>query len=338
MNLLRRRTVIALPFVLGLASSLRAEETEMRAERIAGLLERAEALEPLRAVVVTHQGRVVAEHGYRSATPAQPTNIKSASKSVVSAMVGIAIDKGILEGTDQKIAPLLSADLPENPDPRIADITIGNLLSMQAGLGRTSGPHYGRWIASRNWVRSALAMAFEDDPGGRMLYSTGSTHLLSAILTRTSGRPMLDLAREWFSPLDGFAIGGWHKDPQGIYMGGNQMAMSTRSLALFGELYRRGGVTGEGKRILPAAWIEQSWQARTRSPFNGYSYGYGWYIYDIGGQSVRFAWGHGGQMAYVVPELELTVAMTSDDTQRSAANGYRDSLNGLLADIIEAVA
>lgn len=338
MSLLRRRTVIALPFVLGLTSSLRASEVELRAERIMGLLDRAEALEPLKAVVVWHQGRLVAERGYRKSTPAQPTNIKSASKSVVSAMVGIAIDKGILESVDQKIAPLLRADLPENPDPRIEDITIGNLLSMQAGLARTSGPNYGRWIANRNWVRAALAMPFEDDPGGRMLYSTGSTHLLSAILTRASGRPMLDLAREWFRPLDGFVIGGWHRDPQGIYMGGNQMAMSTRSLALFGELYRRGGVTADGTRILPAEWVEKSWQPRTHSPFNGYRYGYGWYMHDIGGQNVRFAWGHGGQMAYVVPELDLTVAMTSDDTQRSAANGYREHLNELMADVIEVVA
>lgn len=338
MSLLRRRSFIAFPFLLSLAPVLRAEENEHRAERVARLLDVAERLPPLKAVVVHHAGRVIAERGYRGSTPAQPTNIKSASKSVVSAMVGIAIDKGILDGTDQPIAPLLRADLPAGPDPRIEDITIGNLLSMQAGLGRTSGPNYGRWIANRNWVRAALAMPFEADPGGRMLYSTGSTHLLAAILTRASGRTMLDLARDWFGPLDGFSIGGWHRDPQGIYMGGNQMAMSTRSLAAFAELYRRGGVTADGTRILPQSWIDQSWEPRTRSPFNGYRYGYGWFIHDIGGQEVRFAWGHGGQMAYVVPALDLSVAMTSDDAQRSAANGYRNLLNDLLAEIIEAVA
>lgn len=331
---INRRSILALPLLAGFATAARATENEILAERVAPLLDRAEGLEPLKAVVIARNGRVVAERGYRGNSPSRPTNIKSASKSVVSAMVGIAIGKGLLESADQKIAPLLRADLPAEADPRLDDVTIGNLLSMQAGLGRTSGPNYGRWVASRNWVRAALAMPFEDEPGGRMLYSTGSTHLLSAILTRVSGRTMLDLAREWFDPLDGFAIGGWERDPQGIYLGGNQMAMSTHSLIAFGELYRNGGRTAEGTRIVPADWIEQSWQPRTRSPFNGYRYGYGWFLHGIGGQEVRFAWGHGGQMLYIVPELGLTVAMTSDENQRSARNGHRDDLNALLAGII----
>ncbi|MGR3578508.1 MAG: 6-aminohexanoate hydrolase, partial [Sagittula sp.] len=93
----------------------------------------------------------------------------------------------------------------------------------------------------------------------------------------------------------------------------------------------------DGTRIVSADWIEQSWQPRTRSPFNGYRYGYGWFLHRIGGQEVRFAWGHGGQMAYIVPALSLTVAMTSDENRRSAENGYRDRLNDLLAEIIGVV-
>lgn len=332
-----RRAFLSLPLLLAFAPAPRAQEQAKMAGRVASLLARAEELQRLNAIIVIHDGRIVAERGYRGNSPARPTNIKSASKSIVSAMVGMAIDKGLLDGVEQKIAPLLRAELPEDPDPRIHEITIGHLLSMQAGLGPTSGREYGRWIASRDWVRAALAMPFEDEPGGRMLYSTGSTHLLSAILTRLSGRPMLELAREWFRPLDGFVIGGWHRDPQGIYLGGNQMAMSPRSLSIFGEFYRNGGVTPDGVRLLPSAWIEQSWQKRTRSPFNGYHYGYGWFIHEIGGEEVRFAWGHGGQMLYIVPRLRLTVAMTSDEMQRSAANGYRNKLNRLLADIMETV-
>ncbi len=111
-------------------------------------------------------GETVSEKGYRGHTPSESTNIKSASKSIVSALVGIAIDKGLLDGPEQKIAPLLKEDLPSQADPRINDITIGNLLSMQAGLGRMSGPNYGRWVSSRNWVRFALAQPFDDEPEG----------------------------------------------------------------------------------------------------------------------------------------------------------------------------
>src|SRR5690606_25899104 len=129
-----------------------------------------------------------------------------------------------------------------------------------AGLGRTSGPNYGRWVSSRNWVRAALAEPFDGEPGGQMLYSTGSTHLLSAILTRAGGRSTLDLARDWLGPVEGFSIDAWDRDPQGIYVGGNQMAMTSRSLAAFGELYRNGGRNRVGEQVVPEDWIEQSWQ------------------------------------------------------------------------------
>ena len=256
---------------------------------------------------------------------------------MISALVGIAVDKGLLEGSEQKIAPLLARDLPDDPDPRISDITIGNLLSMQAGLGRTSGPNYGRWVSSRNWVRAALAMPFDGEPGGGMLYSTGSTHLLSAILTRVGGRPTLALAREWLEPVEGFRIASWDRDPQGIYLGGNQMAMSARSLAAFGELYRNGGIAG-GRRVLSQGWIDQSWTVRTHSVFNGDGYGYGWFIRKLGGHEVRYAWGYGGQMLYIVPELALTIVMTSAEDNPSARSGYRDELHGLAARLIEAAA
>lgn len=304
------------------------------AQTIAETLEAAAALSQLRAVVVARDGEIVAERGYGGHTPAESTNIKSASKSIISALVGIAIDKGLLEGVDQPIAPILSGDLPAERDPRLDRITIGHLLSMQAGLDRTSGGNYGRWIASRNWVRAALAMPFVDEPGGRMLYSTGSTHLLSAILTKVGGKSTLQLARDWLGPVEGFRIGAWDRDPQGVYLGGNQMAMSTRSLLAFGELYRNGGRTAKGEQLVPEDWIRRSWTSRTNSRFSNDGYGYGWFERVIGGRTVHFAWGFGGQMLYVVPDLGLTVAMTSDESGPSARSGYRDELHDLLAKII----
>ncbi|MCF3642256.1 beta-lactamase family protein [Rhizobium sp. TRM95111] len=296
-----------------------------------------ENLARLRAIVVARNGSIVAERGYRGHAAADSANIKSASKSIISALVGIAIDKGLLEGVDQPIAPILHAELPDDPDPRLERVTIGHLLSMQAGLERTSGGNYGRWVASRNWVRAALAMPFVDEPGGAMLYSTGSTHLLSAILTKVGGKSTLALARDWLGPLEDFRIGAWDRDPQGIYLGGNQMAMSARSLLAFGELYRRGGRTPDGTQLVSEEWVRQSWQVRTNSRFSNDGYGYGWFERMIGGKTVHFAWGFGGQMLYIVPELGLTVAMTSDESGPSARNGYRDDLHGVLAKIIGTV-
>lgn len=301
-------------------------------------LERAGRLEQLQTLIIAQRGEVIVERGYRGNRTTSPTNIKSASKLVISALVGIAIDKGVFDGTDQRIVDLLPKDLPANPDPRLQQVTVGNLLSMQAGLGSTSGRNYGAWVASRNWVRAALARPFEADPGGEMIYSTGSSHLLSAALTRRTGKSTLQLSREWLAPLDGFAISSWTRDPQGIYLGGNQMAMTPRSLLAFGELYRRGGVTASNERLLSEAWIKTSWTPRTRSRFTDHGYGYGWFITQVGGDEVRYGWGYGGQMLYVVPGLEMTVVMTSNPRQPSSGEeGHRNALHQLLGEIIRTV-
>jgi CubicO group peptidase (beta-lactamase class C family) len=176
-----------------------------------------------------------------------------------------------------------------------------------------------------------------------MLYSTGSTHLLSAILTRTAGRSTLALAQDWLRPLKGFSIASWQRDPQGIYLGGNQMAMSARSLLAFGELYRNRGKIPDGvgaqhaAPLLSAEWIERSWQPRTNSRFTGDAYGYGWFQRQIAETNVHYAWGYGGQMLYIAPSLALTVVMTSNADRPAGRTGYRDSLHGLMGKIIEAV-
>ncbi|TRW17386.1 serine hydrolase domain-containing protein [Glacieibacterium frigidum] len=301
------------------------------AATMATTLEAARRLPRLQSLVVLRDGTPLTEARFNGGPALDvPVNIKSASKSVISAMVGIAISRGVLEGAGQPVLPVLRADAPHDPDPRLARLTVGNLLSMQAGLERTSGEYYGRWVSSPNWVRYALSRPFVDEPGGAMLYSTGSTHLLSALLTRASGRSTLANARAWLGEPLGITIPSWSADPQGIYFGGNEMRLSPRAMARFGELYRRGGAI-DGRRILPAAWITESWTPRTVSPWSGQSYGYGWFLTEMRGHPVRFAWGYGGQMIYVVPDLQLTVVMTSV-ANAARDGGHVQSLHRLLAD------
>jgi CubicO group peptidase (beta-lactamase class C family) len=334
-SIMKRRTALGIIASLPFAHLAHAQAPGNGA-RLSPWLGDADALSSLKTVIVSIDGREVASRAYHGASLTGSTNIKSASKSVISALVGMAIDRKILVGTDQPIATVLRSDFPQNPDPRLERVTIGNLLSMQSGLERMSGPNYGRWVESRNWVRMALGSGFAGEPGGGMLYSTASTHLLSAILTKASGRSTLSLARDWFRPLEGFSIGGWERDPQGIYLGGNQMAMTARSLLAFGELYRLGGVTPGGERLISQSWIDQSWQQRTNSVFNGDGYGYCWFIKEMAGSTVYYAWGYGGQMLYIVPAKRLSVVMTSREDAPSARTGYRDQLHGLMENIIRA--
>ncbi len=297
--------------------------------RYGGIDSRAGELRNLRAVLVARDGKVLYERGAVDA----PANIKSASKTIVTALVGVAVDKGVLQGKDQKIASVLAASFPKEPDPRLNDITLEDLMTMRAGLERTSGANYGSWISSRNWVQNALARPFVDEPGGRMLYSTGNTHLLSAVLTRASGKSTLALANEWLGQPLGFRIASWDRDKQGIYLGGNNMAISPRSLLKFGEMFRNRGMA-DGVRVLPEAWIDASWTPVTQSFFTGHGYGYGWFATDMAGHRVNYAWGHGGQMLYVVPTLGLSVVMTSDTGNYQRGSGYVDKLHAILGEVI----
>jgi CubicO group peptidase (beta-lactamase class C family) len=286
----------------------------------------------LRTLIVAQSGAPVAERVFRGPGLDWPTNIKSASKTILAMLAGIAVDRGVLTGLDQRIAPILGSRIPRGAPPEIRDITLRHLLSMRAGLEPTSGANYGAWVASRDWLAYALTRPMVDEPGGRMLYSTGTSHILAAILARASRRSVHDLAQEWLGASLGFTVPGWTRDPQGLHFGGNEMALSPRALLAFGECCRNGGMH-QGRQVIPADFLRQAWRPQARSAWSGQMYGLGWWIAEARGQPVYFAWGYGGQMIYLLPGLELTVVMTSDpDVPR--VRGQVQTRHALLVDAI----
>ncbi len=295
------------------------------------IMGQANSFPSLYTLIISRQGSLELEHVFRGPAADRPANVKSVAKTFIAALVGIAVDRKVFEGLDQPIAPLLADKLPSNADPRLQSVTIGNLLSMQSGLERTSGANYGRWVESNDWVRYALSRQFVDEPGGGMLYSTGNSHLLSALLTRKTGRSTLQNARDWLGePLD-INIPPWPRDPQGIYFGGNDMLLSPRAMRAFGEMFLQSGQSG-GRQIVPRAWVEESWKPRTSSPFTGDAYGLGWFVSSSSdGRPIYYAWGYGGQMIYVVPHASLVVVMTSDPAAPSGRSGYVRQLHDLVS-------
>ena len=294
--------------------------------------ERAAGLPRLHSLLVARHGELVREEYFAGRGRGARANIKSASKSIISALVGIAIAEGHLEGLDQRVAPFFPSLITADADPRLHEITIGNLLSMQAGLEPTSGRNYGQWVNSGNWVRFALTRRFADDPGGRMQYSTGSSHLLSAILTQATGMSTLEYARSRLARPLGIELAAWPRDPQGVYFGGNDMYLRPADLLKFGELYRKGG-RHEGAQVVPEDWIRQSWVPRTSSRYNGHGYGLGWWMRSARGHDIYFAWGYGGQYAFVVPSLELTIVTTSDPVSPREGDHNR-ALHRLVTDLL----
>lgn len=289
----------------------------------------ARRFERLHGLIVAQKGRLLVEQAFRGPALDQAVNVKSVAKTVIAALVGAAIRRGVLEGPDQPIMPLLGDLVPDEADPQLREVTVGNLLSMQAGLERTSGQNYGAWVTSPDWVRHALTRPFVSEPGGEMRYSSGNSHLLSVILTRASGRSTLALARDWLGAPLSISIPAWQQDPQGYYFGGNNMALSPQALLQLGELYRQDGSL-EGERVFAKDWTETSWRPRGQSRWTGDRYGYGWFIRSMGGRQVYYAWGYGGQMIYVCPGLALTLVMTSDTSRASGASGYVQRLHGLV--------
>lgn len=279
---------------------------------------RAGRMGPLTGLLVSRRGTLVAEQYWDGMSPRRDVNVKSASKSLVSALVGIALEEGVIDGLDQRIADFFPEVLDGDVDRRKRRITIRDLLTMRSGLRSTSFENYGAWVTGENWVRGVLEMPVVAEPGGRFIYSTGSTHLLSAILTRASGRSTLAFAREHlFRPL-GIEPGGWQRDPQGVYFGGNNLSLSPREMLRFGELYLNEG-RWQGERLLPASWVRRSWEVYTHSRRHGYGFGYCWWTRRLAGHAVHYAWGYGGQFIFVVPDLEMVVVTTS--TNRPGTRG-----------------
>jgi CubicO group peptidase (beta-lactamase class C family) len=294
----------------------------------------AESLAPLNSLLIARRETIVAEDYYRGMQPNEDTNIKSASKTVLSALVGIALEEGHLDSLDQPIAPFFPEHLGEDADPRKRQITLRNLLTMQAGLESTSFGNYGAWVTSDDWVRDALNRPIERPPGTDMMYSTGTSHLVSAILTKATGMSTKAYAQSrLFGPL-GIAPPSWQQDPQGIYFGGNNLALSPRDLLKFGQLYTNEG-RYNGRQIVPADWVRASMQRYVLDTYRGFSYGYFWWIEAFAGVRTHFAWGYGGQYVFVIPGLDLVVVCTSDLNNRPSGIGdHNERIYTLLAEYV----
>ena len=167
-----------------------------------------------------------------------------------------------------------------------------------------------------------------------MEYSTGNSHLLSAILTKATGQNTWAFAQDALARPLGFTLSQWPRDPQGFYFGGNEMLMSPRQLLALGDLYLHRGRKGD-RQLLPAAWVEDSCTGRGRSRFNpDQTYGYGWWLRDFAGRQGCFAWGYGGQYVIVFRELGLVIVTTSSTVVGDERRDHRRQIFDIVERLI----
>jgi len=233
--------------------------------------------------------------------------INSMTKSFLSALVGIAIHKGYIEHEDIPIVSYF-----KDIDDSKSKITIRNLLMMSSGL---HFPGNEAMIPSRNWVRFTLDQPMETEPGHLMKYSCGNSHLLSAILQAATKVDTVAFARKYlFEPM-GIHDFNWHRDAQGIAIGGFSMTMKLEDLLKFGILYLNRG-RWKSTQLISEEWVLKSTDARIKAS-NGASYGYHWWVLndrDIHHSSSRtfYAAGLGGQYIFVHEDRRLVTVFTGN--------------------------
>jgi CubicO group peptidase (beta-lactamase class C family) len=311
------------------AAVAEARSTKLEPALHARAMERAKGLPRLRSLLISIEGELVEERYFNGARAAQPTNLKSASKSLISILVGIALDRGHLNSVRDRIDQFFPEHLGGADDAAKKTITIEDLLTMRSGLEATSNVNYGRWVQSGNWVRYVLSRPLLDVPSGQMSYSTGNSHLLSALLTKATKMSTFEFARRYLAVPLGISMGPWARDPQGIYFGGNEMHLTPRAMLEVGELYLNGGRAGD-KQVVSETWVNESLKPRTRSRWSGREYGYGWWIDTLAGHPTYYAWGHGGQFIFVVPNLKLVVVATSVPTSGEGRREHQRAIYDLM--------
>lgn len=266
------------------------------------------------SVIVQRNNAVVFEYYRNNKMKEKQHKIYSVTKSILSALIGIAIDKGYIENVNTPISNFF----PEfNKDRENQKITIKHLLTMTSGL---HWPGNSSMIPSKNWVNFVLQQDIDHPPGKEMVYSCGSSQLLSAILQKTTGLNTEDFAQKYlFKPL-GIIDYKWNRDAQDIAIGGFGLTMKTADMLKIGALYVNKG-SWKSKQILTPDWIEESTSPKVKVD-DGTLYAYHWWNKQFDDNQIgriALAVGYEGQYIILAPDYQLVVVMTSsikDDSSR----------------------
>jgi CubicO group peptidase (beta-lactamase class C family) len=268
----------------------------------------------LDSLLIARHGKIVAEAYYAPYTAAIPHAVNSVTKAVISTLTAIAWKEGVLDTPDHKMLDFFDTHNIDLSD-RKAAVTVQNLLDMTSGFywseGLTGFTSPLEMEQSPDWVKFVLDRPMSNAPGEVFYYDSGNPHLLSAILTKLTGKTALDYAKvKLFGPL-GIEDVYWRHDPQGITSGGYGLYLRPRDMAKIGYLYLRDGVW-EGKQLLPPAWIDKikhatldmhaSWEPGLR---------YSNLFWALPDKHIYMAVGHHRQVIMIFPDLDVVAVTTA---------------------------
>jgi len=281
-------------------------EQEINLEALADAEKAAAELLNICSFLVRWNGFVISENYYAGTTAATPHHGRSITKSVVSALVGIAIDKGIIGGVNDKVLDYIPEFKSQDNDDRKNQITIRHLLTMTSGF-KWKEEEMDEWFSSDSLaaISDSWGRPLAGNPGEIYNYDSASADLLTVILTRAAKQEAKTFAIETlFAPLH-ITEFDWEKDPAGYYRGSTGLIMRAPDLAKIGQLYLQQG-QWNSRQIVSQEWIEQSVAQQVRVN-EVVSYGYLWRSRQVGSIRHYYGMGYGGQYLMVVPSLKMVV-------------------------------
>jgi CubicO group peptidase (beta-lactamase class C family) len=293
-------------------------------ELVARMYYNAGGLETIYSLLVVKDGCLIAEKYFNEGSIDQKDRLQSVTKSYTSALVGIALEQGYLEGVDQKMLDFFPEVTDQITDPRKKQITIRQLLQMRAGYpSEETDPAFWEGLLSGHYPPLIEEFPLTADPGAKFQYSNLTSNWLGIIVDRASGMNLKSFAEEYLFSAIGVEAGEWGQDAEGHNNGCGDLHFSARDAAKFGLLYLNDGEY-EGKQIIPADWVHSSLQRYSEDinvtggfPANwGLSisdigYGYQWWSAKAGDHRLDFAWGHGGQFIVLEDDIDMVIVLTS---------------------------
>ncbi|MFB6731617.1 serine hydrolase domain-containing protein [Bacillus mobilis] len=279
-----------------------------------------EEYENMNGMLVVQKGNVIFEKYYNGHGPDNAFHVASVTKAIISALIGICIDKGYIKSVDQKVIEFFPVY-----NLKASEVTVRQLLTMTAPYPFVDWQEPLEELCTQeDWVQYTLNRMGNGGEIGSFRYSSAGAHVLSAIITSVTGKSARDFANEYlfrplgmreiqnynmkafgFDDLFGKDVKGWVHDPNGISTGGWGLTLTARDMAKFGQLYLKEGIYN-GKQILAKSWIKES------TTMNPNYYGYLWWLREEDGIFSYCAMGDGGNMICCVPEKELVVVIASE--------------------------
>ncbi|OPA73625.1 6-aminohexanoate hydrolase [Paenibacillus selenitireducens] len=279
----------------------------------------------INGVVVVRNGAIAYERYYNGYGPDDTHHVASVTKSIISALIGIAIDAGYIKNVDQKVLDFFPEYVPDAADRQKQEITIRHLLTMTAPYPFEDWYEpLDKICMQPDWVKYTLDMLGQKGSIGAFKYSTAGAHLLSAIITRSTGKSAREFANErlfkpigmqeipdyemksfGFEDLFGKNVKGWVEDPNRNSTGGWGLTLNPRDMARFGLLYLNRG-SWDNHQIISGKWMDET------TAMNPNNYGYLWWLREEDGVFAYSALGDGGHVVCCIPEKDLVVAIASE--------------------------